>query len=310
MTSETYDVAIVGGGPAGLSAALVLGRARRRVVVVDAGEPRNAPAARMQGFLSRDGMPPADLLQAARAEVRRYGVEIVEDRVVSATAGFVLRLAGGRTVEARNVLLATGAADDLPEVLGARERWGRDFLHCPYCHGWEFRDQPVGVLATGPGSVQHAHLLRQWTEDVILFTNTHSVTAEERATLDARDIAVVEGSVERLVITDDRLRGVQLADGRSVARDAVFIRPALRAHVNGPAAALGCEVRAGGLVQADTDGRTSVPGVWAAGNATNPRAQVITAAGEGSAVAIVMNTELVQDDLHTAIRRAAAATAA
>jgi thioredoxin reductase len=310
VDTETHDVAIIGAGPAGLSAALVLGRARRRVVVVDAGTPRNAPAAHMQGFLSRDGMPPADLLRAARAEVRRYGVEIVDDRVVDATAGFTLRLAGGRTVKARRVLLATGAADELPDVPGARERWGRDLLHCPYCHGWEVRDRPIGVLGTGPGSVEHAHLLRQWTDDVILFPHTHPITAEERATLHARGIAVVDGTVERLVITDDHLRAIQLAGGRTVPRDALFIRPALRAHANGPAAALGCELLPGGLARADADGRTSVPGVWAAGNATNPRAQVITAAGEGSAVAIAINTELIKDDVDTDVQRMAAANAA
>jgi thioredoxin reductase len=216
MNSDLHDVAIIGGGAAGLSAALVLGRARRRVVVIDAGTPRNAPAAHMQGFLSRDGMPPADLLSAARAEVRRYGVEIVEDRVVDAAAGFVLRLAGGRTVEARHLLLTTGATDELPEVAGARERWGRDLLHCPYCHGWEVRDRPLGVLATGAGSVAHAHLLRQWTDDVILFTNRQAITDHERATLDARGIAIVDGPVARLVVADDRLRAVQLADGRAV----------------------------------------------------------------------------------------------
>jgi thioredoxin reductase len=310
MESETHDVVIIGGGAAGLSAALVLGRARRRVVVVDAGMPRNAPAAHMQGFLSRDGTPPADLLRAARAEVRRYGVEIVDDRVVDATAGFALRLAGGRTVEARQVLLATGAVDELPDVGGARERWGRDLLHCPYCHGWEVRDQALGVLGIGPGSVEHAHLLRQWTDDVVLFTHTATVTAGERATLHARAIAVVDGTVERLVVVDDRLRAVRLADGRAVPRDALFIRPALRAHADGPAAALGCELLAGGLVRTDTDGRTSVPGVWAAGNATNPRAQVITAAGEGSAVAIAINTHLVKDDVDTAAEQVAAADAA
>ncbi len=310
METKTYDVVIIGGGAAGLSAALVLGRARRRVLVVDAGAPRNAPAAHMQGFLSRDGTPPADLLEAGRAEVRRYGVEIVEDRVVDATAGFQLRLAGGRTVAARRVLLATGAVDALPDVPGARERWGRDFLHCPYCHGWEVRDQPIGVLATGPGSVAHAHLLRQWTDDVILFTDTHPVSAEEHATLAARGITVVDGPVQRLVVTDDRLRGVQLADGRVIARDALFIRPALRAHLDAPAAALGCDLDAGGLVRADADGRTSVNGVWAAGNATNPRAQVITAAGEGSAVAIAINTDLVQDDVAAVLRPVVAASAA
>jgi thioredoxin reductase len=297
------EVVIIGGGPAGLSAALVLGRARRRVVVVDAGMPRNAPAAHMQGFLSRDGMAPTDLLRAGRAEVRSYGVEIVEDRVVDATAGFVLRLAGGGTVQARHVLIATGAVDELPDVAGARERWGRDLLHCPYCHGWEVRDQPLGVL----GSVEHAHLLRQWADDVILFPHTYEVTEPERATLDARGVAVVDGLVERLVVTDDRLRAVRLADGRTVPRAALFFRPSLRAHQDGPGAALGCELLAGGILRTDADGRTSVPGVWAAGNAANPRAQVITAAGEGSAVAIAINTELVKADVDTIVQRAAAA---
>jgi thioredoxin reductase len=303
MHTTTYDVAIIGGGAAGLSAALVLGRARRRVIVIDAGAPRNAPAAHMQGFLSRDGMPPADLLREARREVGGYGVELVEDRVADATPGFTLRLARGRAVEARQVLLATGATDELPDIAGARERWGRDFLHCPYCHGWEVRDGAIGVLATGPQSVEHAHLLRQWTDDVLLFAHTHSVSPAERATLDARGIAVVDGTVERLVVTDDRLRGVQLADGRLVAREALFIRPAVRAHPDGPAAALGCELLDGGLVRTDAEGRTSVPGVWAAGNATNPRAQVITAAGEGSAVAIAINTQLVHDDVDAAARQ-------
>jgi thioredoxin reductase len=310
MRSDPYDIAIIGGGPAGLSAALVLGRARRRVVVIDAGSPRNAPAAHMQGFLSRDGTPPTDLLRAARAEILGYGVEVLEDQVVHAAAGFELGLARGPVLRARRVLLATGAMDELPEVENARERWGRDLLHCPYCHGWEVRDQPLGVLATGPGSVQHAHLLRQWTDDLILFTNTSTVTAEERATLAARGIAVVDGAVERLVVADNRLRAVQLTDGRTVPRDAVFVRPSLSARADGLAAALGCDVLADGLVATDADGRTSVPGVWAAGNATNPRAQVITAAGEGSAVAIAMNNELVEDDVRRAIRHTAAPAAA
>jgi thioredoxin reductase len=309
MECETYDVAIVGGGAAGLSAALVLGRARRRVVVIDAGSPRNAPAEHMHGFLSRDGLPPSQLISIARDEVRRYGVKILDDRVVDVDSGFGLRLATGRTIEARHVLLANGAIDELPDVAGAHERWGRDFLHCPYCHGWEVRNQPLGVLATGPGSVAHAHLLRQWTDDVILFTHTHAVTDDERATLDLRGIGIVDGPVQRLVVDDDRLRAVQLTDGRAVPRAALFIRPALRAHPDGPAAALGCELDGGGLVASNSDGRTSVPGVWVAGNAANPRAQVITAAGEGSAVAIAINTDLVADDVTRAVRRVAAPAA-
>ncbi len=302
MEEEIYDVVVVGGGAAGLSAALVLGRARRRVAVIDAGEPRNAPASHMQGFLSRDGMPPAELLAAARAEVLGYGVEIIDDRVVEITEGFTLGLAGGAVVTARRLLLATGAADRLPDIAGARERWGRDFLHCPYCHGWEVRDQPIGVLNTGPGSVDHAHLLRQWSDDVIFFTHGDPVTETERDVLDTRGIQVVDGRVAELSIVDDRLDAVRLADGGSVPRAALFIRPALKARDGSPITSLGVEVDEGGLAKVDTTGRTTVPGVWAAGNATNPRAQVITAAGEGSAAAIDINNDLVEEDVREARR--------
>jgi thioredoxin reductase len=301
---ELYEVAIIGGGPAGLSAALVLGRARRRVIVIDAGRPRNAPAAHMQGFLSRDGTPPSELLDLGRAEVLHYGVELVTDRVVDALGAFTLSMLSGRVIETRHVLLATGAGDVLPVgIEGAWERWGRDFLHCPYCHGWEVRDRPVGVL----GSVEHAHLLRQWTDDVTLFTHTTTVTDNERAALAARGIAVVDGTVDRLVVEDDQLRAVQLAGGRTVEREALFMRPALRANLDNPAVLLGCELREDGLVHTGPEGRTSVPGVWAAGNATNPRAQVITAAGEGSVAAIAINTELVLNDIAAAERTLAAA---
>jgi thioredoxin reductase len=301
MDTETYDVVVIGGGAAGLSAALVLGRARRRVLVVDAGTQRNAPAAHMHGFLSRDGMRPTDLVAAARAEVLRYGVELVDDRVVEVTTGFSLRLGGGRSVESRRLLLATGAVDDLPDIPGARERWGRDFLHCPYCHGWEVRDQPIGVLGTGPGSVDHAQLLRQWSDDVVFFAHTYPITAAERAALDARGIPVIDGLVARLSVVDDRLDAVQLTDGRTIPRTAVFIRPFLHPRGDGLIDALGCEVDDGGFVRVDANGRTTAAGVWAAGNAANPRAQVITAAGEGSAAAIAINADLVEEDVRNVI---------
>ena len=185
---------VVGGGAAGLSAALVLGRARRRVVVIDAGTPRNAPAAHMHGFLSRDGMPPGELLATARAEVRNYGVEIVEDEVVELSTGFTVRLGGGRSIGARRLLVATGAVDELPDIPGARERWGRDFLHCPYCHGWEVRDRPIGVIGTGTGSAEHAQLLRQWSDDVVFFTHTYVASASEQAALAARGVEVIDGA--------------------------------------------------------------------------------------------------------------------
>lgn len=296
-----YDVVIVGGGAAGLGAALVLGRSRRRVVVVDAGEPRNAPASHMQGFLSRDGMPPADLLAVGRSEVASYGVELIRDRVATVEPGFIVHLDGGDVLTTRRILVASGVRDELPDIVGASERWGRDLLHCPYCHGWEVRDQPLGVLGTGPGSVEHALLVRQWSDDVVFFAHTHPVTAGERAALDARGVSVVDGVVAQLSVVDDRLDAVQLGDGRAIPRSAVFIRPSLHPHEGDLIDSLACEVDEGGFVQVDASGRTSVPGVWAAGNAANPRAQVITAAGEGSAAAISINNDLVEEDVRNAL---------
>jgi thioredoxin reductase len=296
MQQHNYDVVIVGGGAAGLSAALVLGRARRTVAVIDAGAPRNAPAAHMQGFLSRDGMPPADFLEAGREEVTRYGVEVIADTVRQIESGFVVHLAIGDAVSARRILVTTGVDDDLPAIGGVRERWGRDLLHCPYCHGWEVRDQPLGVLGTHPGAVTHAQLIRQWSDDVVFFTHTTVVSANERAQLDARGIRVVDGEVVGLVIDDDQLTGVALADGRVVARTAVFIRPRNVPHPDGLLSELGVDLDTEGFVVVDRDGRTSTPGVYAAGNVVDPRASVIAAAGAAATAAMAINADLVQED--------------
>ncbi len=301
MGQQRYDVAVVGGGAAGLSAALVLGRARRRVAVVDAGSPRNAPAAHMHGFLSRDGMPPRDFLSAGRDEVRSYGVELIEDLVVGFEAEFHLRLAGGQSIDAKRVLLATGAADDLPDIPGVRDRWGRDLLHCPYCHGWEVRDEAIGVLGTVPGSVQHALLVRQWSDDVVFFAHATDLSDEDRLQLRARGVQVVTGLVARLVVEADRLTGVELIDGRMIPRAAVFIRPVNRPHNDGLLTELGCDVDGAGFVVVDANGNTSAKGVWAAGNAVDPRFQVITSAGAGSAAAIAINADLVREDIERAV---------
>ncbi len=200
-------------------------------------------------------------------------------------------------MSARRILVATGVHDELPEIPGARERWGRDFLHCPYCHGWEVRDQPLGVLGTAPGSVQHALLVRQWSDDVIFFVHTYDLTPVEAAQLEARGIRVVRGEITRLVVGADRLTGVELIDGQVLARTAVFIRPGNVPHDDGLLAGLGCEVDEAGFASVDPTGRTTILGVWAAGNVVDPRAQVITAAGAGSAAAIAINADLVQDDV-------------
>lgn len=301
MEPQTYDVVIIGGGAAGLSAALVLGRARRRVAVIDAGAPRNAPAAHMQGYLSRDGMPPSELLAVGRAEVAGYGVELIDDVVVRVDAAFSVELGGGQVLSARRLLVTTGLVDQIPDVPGVRERWGKDLLHCPYCHGWEVRDQPLAVLGTNPGSILHAQIVRQWSDDVVYFTHTQQPTATEAAELAARGIRVVDGEVARLVVEDDRLTGVQLADGHVVPRTAVFVRPVMTPRPDDLLTALGCDVDDAGFPITDRTGLTTVPGVWAAGNAADPRAQVITAAGQGSAAAIAINNDLVHDDVIQAV---------
>lgn len=302
------DVVIIGGGAAGLSAALVLGRARRRVAVIDAGSPRNAPAARMQGFLGSDGLPPKELLDSGRAEVTGYGVRLitgVANRIAPATgtdgSGFRVRLTDGTELSTRRVLVTTGLRDEIPDLPGVRERWGKDLLHCPYCHGYEVRDRRLAVLGGSPEAVAHALLLRQWSSNVVLFSDAEQLKAVEREQLAARGIAVNDEPVTGLAIDKDRLRGVELASGAVMERDAVFVRPRFVANDN-LLTDLGCATHPNGWVVTDPGGATSVTGVWAAGNAVNPRAQVITAAGEGSAAAIAINNDLAEEDTRVAVR--------
>jgi thioredoxin reductase len=257
----------------------------------------------MQGFLSRDGMPPLELLASGRDEVRGYGVEILHDTVTRIEPGFVVHPASGDPISGRRLLMTTGVTDDLPTIPGVRERWGRDLLHCPYCHGWEVRDQPLGVLGTHPGAVMHAQLVRQWSDDVVFFTHTTDVSATERAQLDTRGIRVVDGEVVGLVIDDDRLTGIAIAGGAVVARTAVFIRPRNVLHPDGLLAGLRVDINGDGFVVVDRDGRTSTPGVWAAGNVVDPRAPVIAAAGAASTAAMAINADLVQEDVQDCVHQ-------
>ena len=299
-----YDVVIIGGGAAGLSAALVLSRARRTVLVVDSGQPRNAPAAHMHGFLSRDGMVPGHLLTVGQAEVEGYGGEVIQDavaRVGQSEGGFQVELRSGVRVTARRLLVATGLRDELPDVGGLRERWARDVLHCPYCHGYEVHGQQLGVLGGSPGSVRYAQIVRQWSDDVVFFVPAGTLTAQDREQLRARAIGIVEGNVAQVVVKDDRLHGVALDDDTLVRRYALFVPPRFVPN-NDILLDLGCDLDENGWVRIDLSGQTTTPGVWAAGNVSNPRAQVITAAGEGSAAAIAINADIVDEDVRVAVR--------
>lgn len=306
--TENYEVVVVGGGAAGLSAALVLGRSRRRTLVVDAGEPRNAPSAHMQGYLSRDGMSPAEFLAAGRTEIARYGVELVRGRVVDARkdTDFTVVLAGGRTVRARRLVIATGLRDELPDVPGLAERFGRDVLHCPYCHGWEMRDLPTGVLATSPLSVHQALMVTQWSKDVRLFLHRvgeAELTDQDLRRLAAAGVAVVPGEVAGLEVTDDRLTGVRLSDGTVHDRAVLYAAP--RAVPNNDLLVrLGADLHEtpfGSYPVIDERGLTSVPGLWAAGNASGFSEQVVNAVSRGYRAGAAINAELLMTDLDAAV---------
>ncbi|MFE0821371.1 NAD(P)/FAD-dependent oxidoreductase [Streptomyces sp. NPDC058794] len=306
--NDRYDVVVVGGGAAGLSAALVLGRSRLRTLVVDAGEPRNAPSDHMQGFLTRDGMAPAEFLELGREEIARYGVDLVRDRAVDVTRGdgFAVSLAGGRTVRARRLIVTTGLKDELPEVPGVAERFGRDVLHCPFCHGWEVRDERFGVLATSPMSVHQALMVSGWSDDVTLFLHTVAdadLSDDDLRRLAAAGVKVVPGEVTGLRIEDDRLTGVRLTGGTVHDRSVVFVAPRAVPQT-GLMERLGAELQEtpfGAYPVVDPTGRTSVPGVWTAGNAMGFAEQVVHAASGGYRAATAVVGDLIMSDLDAAI---------
>ncbi|MGW0927459.1 NAD(P)/FAD-dependent oxidoreductase [Streptomyces sp. NPDC002644] len=299
-TPATADVLIVGGGPAGLSAAVALSRSLREVIVVDAGHPRNAPAAGAHNVLGQEGVAPLDLLAAGRREAEGYGARIVEDRAVTARRtddGFLVTLAGGGAVRARRLLLATGLVDELPDIPGVREHWGSSVLHCPYCHGWEVRGRRIAVLATGPHAPHQAQLFRQLSEDVTLLSNTMPEPEDDTfARLAARGIHVVDGTVERLVDDEDgALRGVRMADGREIAADAVVVGPRFlaRGDLYEQLGGTLTEHPLGTFVAADRQGRTEIDGVWAAGNAADLAAMVTVASAAGLMAGAALNADLV-----------------
>jgi thioredoxin reductase len=309
--TENFDVVVVGGGAAGLSAALMLGRSRRSVLVLDAGEPRNAPAAGVHGLLGHDGTPPGELLRRGRAEVSAYGGVVRPGRARTAARdddGFTLTLDDGGTVHARRIVLATGVVDQLPAVDGLAARWGRDVLHCPYCHGWEVRDKKIAVLATGPMAVHQALLFHQLSADVTLLLHQQRALSDEQAEeLAAIDVRVVTGEVTRVVVEDDAITGLVLESGEVVAAEAVVVgsRPVARPDL---LADLGLETHdlpndMGTAVAADAMGVTAAPGVWAAGNLTDPFAQVGASAAAGAKAGAMVNADLAAEEARLAVRQ-------
>ncbi|MGH2585105.1 MAG: NAD(P)/FAD-dependent oxidoreductase [Dehalococcoidia bacterium] len=307
-TGLTHDVAIIGGGAAGLSAAVTLARSLRSVVVVDAGHPRNAPATGMHNVLARDGVSPLELLAAGQREAEHYGADIRHDRAVAARRtddGFEVDLASGGTVKARRLLLATGLIDELPDVPGVREFWGKSVLHCAYCHGWEVRGQRIGVLGTSTLSVHQALLFRQLSDDVTLFLHQMPDPGDEAwDQLAALDIQVVSGGVDRLRGENDVLRAVVLNDGHEFLVDALTVAPRFiaRADLYEQLGGALTEHPLGAFIATGPMGRTEIPGVWAAGNVSDLGAMVAAATGAGVAAAAAINADLVAEDAGAAVR--------
>ncbi len=309
------DVVVIGGSAAGLAAALQLGRQRRSVIVVDAGEPRNAPAAHMHGFLGRDGSPPSELTAVGRDEVRSYGGEVLDGRVTRVTriAGdrFRAELVGGHSIVARRVLAATGLIDELPAIEGVAEHWGRGVIHCPFCHGYEVRDQRIVQIVTHPMGLHPTTLFRHLTAELTVVV--HEPAGIEESALDAlraAGVTIVRQPVRRIVTgTSGDIAAVELADGETIDADVVVVGPRFRARAE-PLEPLGIRPvphpsGAGDFVETDATGATSVAGVYAAGNVADPSLQVLHAAAGGSWAGAMISFSLAADDLRDAARPSA-----
>ncbi|QCR42374.1 thioredoxin reductase [Curtobacterium sp. SGAir0471] len=316
--SDHSDVIVIGGSAAGLSAALILGRSRRSVLVVDAGEPRNAVATGAHNYLGREGVAPTELTRIGRDEVAAYGVEVTAGRVVAASAtdgdgtdpvGFSVTLDSGRVVTSRRLVVASGAVDVLPDVPGLAEQWGRGVVHCPFCHGWEVRDQRIGVLVTTPFGAHHAQMFRALSDRVTAFVADPALLDDtDLDGLAARDIGVVTEPVVRVLSEDGVLRGVELRSGEAVALDALAAASTAEARADFLAdlGVIAEDVllngfRVGSALTVDAVGRTSVPGVWAAGNVTSPMATVIASAAAGTQAGAAVHGDLVQADIASAL---------
>ncbi|MEU5844539.1 bifunctional NAD(P)/FAD-dependent oxidoreductase/class I SAM-dependent methyltransferase [Rhodococcus sp. NPDC047139] len=310
--NTSFDVVVVGGGASGLGGAMALGRSRRKVLVIDAGEPRNAPAEHAHNYLGRESVAPLELLADGRGEIAAYGVESVSDRVTAVTRterGFTVATESGREIAARRVLITAGVVDELPDVPGLAERWGRDVLHCPYCHGWEVRDRPIAVLATSSFAPHQALLFRQLTDDVVVIVaDGVELSPSEVERMVAIGVRMEYGTVQEVVAEGDRLVGLRLADGSLLERAAIVVAPRPRVRLNF-LESLGVtpqEVEIGGtsmgsVIAVDSLGATGVPGLYAAGNVTDVSMTLMASAAHGNRVGAFINADLASEDADRAV---------
>ena len=295
------DVVIVGAGPAGLSGALILGRCRRRVLVCDAGHPRNAASRALHGYLTRDGIAPAELLRIAREQLQHYpNVEVIEAEVTAATrteAGFEITIDNHKRVLARRLLLTTGVVDHLPEIEGLAPLYGKSVFHCPYCDGWEHRDQPIAIYGRKEHGSGLALELTGWSDDLILCTDGPAELSEdERGQLARQNIPVREERISRLEGTAGQLERIVFENGEVLQRKAMFFNTGQDQHCD-LAEKLGCDFTERGAVRTGDLEMTSVPGLYVAGDASRAVQLAIVAAAEGAEAAFAINKALIKEDL-------------
>jgi thioredoxin reductase len=296
-----YDVIIVGAGPAGLSAALILGRSRRRVLVCDIGRPRNASSLAMHGYLSRDGIAPLEFLRIAREQLRQYDSVIQRDVEVTdaecrGDSRFRVTLADGSELASRKLLIATGVVDNLPDIPGFRELYGRSIFHCPYCDGWEVRDQPLAIYGRGPRGLGLSLELLGWSRELVLCTDGPSeIDREGLARLRRNGIGLRTDRVTRIE-GDEMLARIVFADGEPLVRRALFFTTG-QTQQSALAQRLGCEISDKGTVRTGRYEATHLSGLYVAGDASRAVQWVIVAAAEGAEAAFAINTDLLKEDL-------------
>ena len=294
-----FDVIVVGGGPAGLSAALMLGRCRRRVLLCDDGKPRNRFSHALHGYLTRDGIAPSELNAIGRTELEQYGVEwrnVSVSGAVREDAGFQVSLADGHDERARFLLIATGVVDELPDIAGLRECYGRSVFHCPYCDGWEHRDQRLGVLGQGKSGVQLSLSLKTWSPNLVLLTNGSRLDPPARERLSRNGIEVVTARIARIVHHEARMTNVEFQRHEPIALDAIFFTTGQHPRCD-LASSLGCAFNRKGTVDTGTLSETNVPGVFVAGDASRDAQFVVVAAAEGVKAALAINQAMQREEL-------------